>query len=513
MSDVQVIDVHKAFGETKALDGCTLRAYSGEIHAIIGENGSGKSTLAKVISGIHTIDSGTVSIVGSRPTSPEDARRLGIATIFQEVLVADDASVTDNLFVGVDGLWFRKIPEAKKQSIAAEMMHRFTGEHIDPNSRVGDHPLSVKQWIVIGRALIGEPKVLIFDESSAALDLDGTARLHEEMRRLRNKGACVIIVTHRIAELVRITDRATVLRDGRTVGELSKADITEANILSLMTGQARASGSPTTATTARVHPRNQPVLKVKAMALQASSGLFDFDLTEGEIVGVTGLDGAGQDEFVRALAGIHPSHQGRATMKVGANWVDLRHPLDAEQAGLAFVSGDRKREGIFPNLSIIENLSIGHYKRTSNKAGFIDRPQLEKIFAEEVRRFSIKIGNKHNRITTLSGGNQQKVLISRALAAKPRVIVLNDPARGVDIGTKHDLYRELKKFVAEGGAVVYLSSELEEFFDFADRVAVFHDQTVFRVLEGNDICEEKILPAMFAHTGPVDFNASIEEFS
>lgn len=513
MSDVQVVDVHKAFGETKALDGATLHAYAGEIHAIIGENGSGKSTMAKVLSGIHTIDRGTVSILGQRPTSPQDARRLGVATIFQEVLVADELSVTDNLFVGVDGLWSRKVSEDRKRAIAAEMMHRFTGEHIDPLSPVGDLPLSVKQWIVIGRALIGEPKILIFDESSAALDLDGTARLHEEMRKLRDKGACVIIVTHRIAELVRITDRATVLRDGRTVGELAKADITEANILALMTGQAR-SGSSAGTTTGRAakDARRSPILRAEAVSF-AGRAPFDFELAAGEVVGITGLDGAGQDDFVRALAGIRQSDEGVVRITSDSGWSDLRTALDAEQAGVAFVSGDRKREGIFPNLSIFENLAIGLYKQTSNKAGFIDRARLEQIFADEVRRFSIKIGNKHNRITTLSGGNQQKVLISRALAAKPRVIVLNDPARGVDIGTKHDLYRELKKFVAQGGAVVYLSSELEEFFDFADRVAVFHDQSIFRILEGADISEEKILQAMFAHTSPVNFDEPVEEFS
>ena len=514
MSDVQVVDVHKAFGETKALDGCTLHAYPGEIHAIIGENGSGKSTLAKVLSGIHTIDSGTVSIDGQRPTSPQEARRLGVATIFQEILVADETSITDNLFVGVDGLWLRKVPEDRKHSITAEMMHRFTGEHIDPSTPVGELPLSVKQWIVIGRALIGDPKVLIFDESSAALDLDGTARLHDEMRKLRDKGACVIIVTHRIAELVRITDRATVLRDGRTVGELSKSDITEANLLALMTGQAKSAGSTASPAQARaaIQTKREPVLRADHMSFGGKRS-FDLSLLEGEVMGITGLDGAGQDDFVRALAGICPNDVGNVKMKVGSIWSELHDPLDAENAGMAFVSGDRKREGIFPNLSIFENLSIGLYKQTSNKAGFIARSKLEQIFAHEVRRFSIKIGNQHNRITTLSGGNQQKVLISRALAAQPRVIVLNDPARGVDIGTKKDLYRELKNFVAAGGAVVYLSSELEEFFDFADRVAVFHDQSIFHVLEGSDICEEKILPAMFGHTGPVHFDEPVVEVS
>jgi ribose transport system ATP-binding protein len=278
-----------------------------------------------------------------------------------------------------------------------------------------------------------------------------------------------------------------------------------------MTGQAKSAGSATSPVEAPgSRAKREPVLRADGMSFRGKRS-FDLDLLEGEVIGVTGLDGAGQDDFVRALACIRPSDKGTVKMKVGSAWNELRDPLGAENAGLAFVSGDRKREGIFPNLSIFENLAIGLYKQTSNKAGFIARTKLERIFADEVRRLSIKIGNEHDRITTLSGGNQQKVLISRALAAKPRVIVLNDPARGVDIGTKKDLYRELKKFVANGGAVVYLSSELEEFFDFADRVAVFYDRSIFRVLEGAEICEEKILPAMFGHIGRVHFDGPVEE--
>ena len=233
---VSVLGVRKIYGVTRALDGCSFSARRGEIHAIVGGNGCGKSTLAKVMSGVVLPDAGQFSILGHTPRTPLEARRAGIATVYQEVLVADACSVADNLFVGSDRLFTKSRPSAEKLATARALMQELTGLHIDPEMDTGGLPLSIKQWITIGRALLMNPEVLILDESSAALDLDSTERLFAKMRELRDKGATVIIVTHRIAELIRISDRATVMRDGRDVGVLEKAEITEKNLLGLMTG-------------------------------------------------------------------------------------------------------------------------------------------------------------------------------------------------------------------------------------------------------------------------------------
>ncbi len=221
-ADITVHDARKTFGVTRALDGCSFAAKLGEIHAIVGGNGCGKSTLSKVISGVLPIDSGHVSVLGHAPTTPRDARLAGVATVFQEVLVADDCSVRDNLFVGVDGLFTRSKSAQEKYETSAVMMKDLTGLDIDPDMLVGGLPLSIKQWITIGRALLMKPKVLILDESSAALDFDSTERLFAKMRQLRDSGSAILIVTHRIAELIRISDRATVMRDGRDVGRAGK---------------------------------------------------------------------------------------------------------------------------------------------------------------------------------------------------------------------------------------------------------------------------------------------------
>ncbi|WP_075293033.1 sugar ABC transporter ATP-binding protein [Pararhizobium arenae] len=495
---IRMVDVAKAFGETKALKKCDFEARAGEVHAIVGENGSGKSTMAKMMSGVLHPDTGKVSILGERVLSPIDAKRIGLTTIFQEVLVAEEASVFDNLYVGRDGVFKSQTTGGDRRAEADEILTRLVGKPVDLDEVVGSLPLSVKQWIVIARAILRRPRVLILDESSAALDLDSTIRLHSEIDRLRSEGATVLIVTHRIAELVRIADRATILRDGITVGTLEKHEITEENLLSMMTPADRRSGD-VAEYASRAKSAAPAILTARNLAVHRTAGKFDFDLPKGSIVGVAGLDGQGQDAFVRALAGIVQPFGGDVQVRSADTdrMVSLRTLDDAANLGVSYVSGDRKREGIFPQQSIFENLAIGVYRKNLGALGVIRKATLKPMFKREVDRLRIKIGSPSNKITSLSGGNQQKVLIGRAFANDPQVIVLNDPARGVDLGTKRDLYRELRLFTDKGGSVVYLSSEIEEFIGFADRVDVFFGGTLFRSLEGNEIAEEPILASMF----------------
>ncbi|WP_245468011.1 sugar ABC transporter ATP-binding protein [Mesorhizobium sp. M1D.F.Ca.ET.043.01.1.1] len=505
---IELNNIVKAFGETKALRGCSFSARGGEVHAIVGENGSGKSTLAKIISGVVREDAGNVRVLGGRPRNPIEAQTLGVATIFQEVLLADEASVADNLFVGADGFLTKRISAREKQSRTREMMRRFTGRDIPPWTRVGTLPLSVKQWIVIGRALLRQPKVLILDESSAALDLEATERLHHEISRLREVGACVVLVTHRIAELVRIADRATILRDGVAVGTLDKSALTEQNLLALMTPQDRQIASLDRRQSPVIKP---PLMTMSSVQLTEKAQTFDFKIGPGQIVGVTGLDGQGHELFATAAAGISKLETGAPLMHLAGGAIQaLRNATDADAFGVAYVSGDRKSDGIFPNLSIFENLAISLYRQNTGPLGLIRRKTLEQAFASEVRRLSIKTGHSSNKITSLSGGNQQKVLIGRAFARDPQLIVLNDPARGVDLGTKRDLYRELRNYADAGGAVIYLSSEIEEFLGFADRVDVFVNGSLFRSLEGDNIAEAPILSAMFGHADHAGLQAVTE---
>lgn len=475
---VEISSVRKTFGPTVALGGCDLKAYAGEIHAIIGGNGSGKSTLAKVMSGVLIPDSGQVSILGKSATSPYEARSLGISNVFQEVLVADECSVLDNLYLGADGLLGSSLNHEEKRAKAASLMRELLGFDLDLTALVGALPLSIKQWVTIARALLTDPKVLILDESSAALDFESTERLFRKMRRLKQSGTSILIVTHRIAELVRIADRATILRDGVDVGCLEKEEITEARILELIAGPEREQAQQGQSVPARLSP--DPVLRVVEGRVWPDSAPITFTLYPGEVVGITGLDGHGQTEFVRCLAGVQPLVSGKIAVirdRVANDITDLR---SARENSISYVSGDRKKEGIFANLSIFENLLLPVYReyRMGGVLNFINKIKLSPVFEWESGKLAVKMGDRQNLVTSLSGGNQQKVLIARSFAEKPVVLVLNDPARGVDIGAKLDLYRNLREFASRGNAVVFLSSEIEEFLNLCTRVHVFRNGAI-----------------------------------
>ena len=503
--DIYVQDVHKYFGVTRALNGVNFNANFGEIHAIVGGNGCGKSTLAKVMSGVLPIDKGKVSVLGHTPTSPVMARNMGIATVFQEVMIAEEASVVDNLFVGSDDFWYKNLTQREKVLKAQEIMEDLVVEYIDPYTQAFNLSLPIKAWITIARAFLREnTKVLILDESSAALDFDSTERLFKKMRELRDKGVAVFIVTHRIAELVRISDKATVMRDGKDVGVLEKKDLNEKNLIGLMTGRTET-GEKSKSTSIQTKT-DKVVMRAENLVVWPDSKPVNFEVKKGEIVGVTGLDGNGQDDFVKILAGVQEAHGGiTEIMDNNENFVKYNSLDNAKNNGISFVSGDRKKEGILPNLSIYENLVVPLYKKTSRGGflGFVDWLELNGIFDWEVDRLSIKTGPRDNLIGSLSGGNQQKVMIARSFAQHPKVLILNDPARGIDVSTKRDLYTHLRNYVEEGNTVVFLSSELEEFIGLCPKVMVFRNGTVFDIFENEKVNADTLLEGMFGQTAGI----------
>ena len=379
----------------------------------------------------------------------------------------------ENLFLGSDGLFETAEPLEERRIRSKQILYDLLGFELDPNSIVGDLPLSLKQWITIARGMLTNPRLLILDESSAALDYEATERLFAKMQSLTRDGCAIFIVTHRIAELVRIADRATVLRDGKSVGTLEKAQITEDNIMQLIAGPERQQVEAN-----RRHARQleeRPVLRTHDLQVWQNTSLFDFNLHPGEIVGVTGLDGQGQADFVKVLAGVQQPVNGWISVVQNGIAEQIIDMQAARKAGISYVSGDRKKDGVLPNMSIFENMVMSIYPAQSI-AGFlrfIKRSKLNPIFEHETAQLATKMGNSGNLIGSLSGGNQQKILIARSFAENPSVLVLNDPARGIDVGAKLDLYRNLRDFAAKGNAVVFLSSEIEEFTDLCSRVLVF----------------------------------------
>ena len=490
----KAVGVAKAFGDSQALTSCSLSAYPGEVHAIVGENGSGKSTLSKIVAGILSADHGTVEVLGGRPPrSPYAARRAGIELVLQEILVVEGASVLDNLFLGHDGFLRPCASRKRKADIGSGLLKRLAGESYDLSVPIESLPLSARQWVVIARALVKDPRVLILDEATAALDAVGSARLYQEARRLAAAGTCVVTVTHRIEELKGFADRATVLRDGASVATLARAEITESRLLDAMSGGLFAGG-----------PAQRPLRTVPQAARLTTRGLrlrpgadgIDLSVGEGEILGVAALEGHGGPELVEAVAGISRPVAGTIEIAGKRSGARIRSQADAAAAGVGYVSGDRKREGIFPNLSVLDNFGVALY-RTTRTAALIDMKAVRRKLAQETARLSLKSPGERAPIGALSGGNQQKVVIGRSLAQSPSVLALNDPTRGVDIPTKRDIYQLLSDLSGRGVTVVFFSSEVEELSEVCHRVAVLRSGSLFAVLRDGEMSADSILAAMF----------------
>lgn len=505
---VEVREVSKSFGETHALRGCSFSARGGEVHAIVGENGSGKSTLAKLLAGVLHPDCGSVRVNGKAPENPHTARAIGIEVVFQEVLVAEGGTVLDNLFIGDDGMFRARLSQRQKRARARALLDGLVGVRVDLDALIDELPLNTRQWIVIARTLINQPRLAVFDESTAALDHSSVERFFEVVRGLKAAGTCVLIVTHRIHELTAICDRATVLSDGVDVGTLAGAEIAEAPLLALMRGGAPCEAvRPMEAKrpARRTRPLAEAALVVSKLRLSPQADPIDLVVRVGEIVGLAGLEGHGQVAFIQTISGIRRPVSGHVHVERGGTRYVIDSVKMADRADLAYIPGDRKVEGVFGNLSVFENFGIACYRHTS-RAGFIDRRRVARMFYDRVKDLSIRIGRVTAPINSLSGGNQQKIVVGRALASAPLVLALNDPTRGVDIGAKRDLYVLLQRLADEGKAILFLSNEVEEFVGLCDRVAVFRSQSLFGTLGGGEITAEAVLAAMFGYRDARDLD-------
>ena len=438
----------KSFGATTALRHCSLTLRAGEIHALIGENGSGKSTLVKILAGVHRPDAGQVLLQQQalRTRSPRAAIGAGIATVFQEVQCVPAQSVLENLWLGYDGILRRAgISPARRRDRAREVLTELLGRCPDLGAPAGSLSLSERQGLAICRALLRDPRILILDEASSALDVATRDRLFSCLRRLTAAGHAVLFISHRMDEVTQVGDRITVMRSGESVATLSRADAGADRLVELMTGGEQLVQAEATA----------PERTQAGDVLLAADGL---NLRSGEIVGLAGLEGQGQDEYLQALRLGGPASAAGSSPAVR----------------VAYVARDRRDESIFPPLSVRENFTAATL-RQDVRGGLISARRAAARFEPYAKRLRIRLGRDRDPITTLSGGNQQKVVIARALAADPQVLLLNDPTRGIDIGAKRDIYALLRELAASGIAILMLSTEVDEHLELMDRVLVFRD--------------------------------------
>ncbi|MFE9445848.1 sugar ABC transporter ATP-binding protein [Streptomyces sp. NPDC006602] len=492
--------LRKHFGPTVALGNASLHLFPGEVHALVGENGSGKSTLVKILSGVHRPDAGAMRADGRpfAPRTPAQALRAGIDTVFQEVLGVENRTVLDNLWLGADGLLHPVSRDTVRRRKAQEVLSALLGTPPPLDTPFGALRLSDRQACGIARSLLRDPRVLILDEATSALDHDTRTRLFSLLRHRAAQGMSIVLITHRMDEIREIGDRVTVLRSGETVGTLD-ADWDHDEMIRLMTGGAhlvpdtvRAAADENTAVgDAAARP---VVQRVRGSRLRPDAAPCDAEFRRGEIVGLAGLEGHGQDEFLRLLVG-HGDTEGVVRIEGGEEH-RVSGPGKARDLGVAYVARDRRGESILPWMSVLDNFAIATADRDVRN-GLLSAGSAEKRFGHYVRRLNIRYGRSSDAITTLSGGNQQKVVIARWLAAGPEVLLLNDPTRGIDVGAKQDLYRLLRELSQAGLTVVMLSSEVDEHVELMDRVLVFREGSLAAELGRAELSRERLVDAFF----------------
>ncbi|MFO0898748.1 MAG: sugar ABC transporter ATP-binding protein [Pirellulales bacterium] len=491
---LQMQAISKRFGATAALREVSLEARAGEVLALVGENGAGKSTLMKILSGAHAPDSGRMQL-GDRPYAPggpQDARSAGVAMIYQELTLAPHLSVEDNIMLGQEersyGLLSRKRQRPRVRTALALLGH----PDLKPETPVGQLSVGAQQLVEIARALVMQARVVVFDEPTSALTRADVEHLFRAIRRLRESGAAIIYISHFLEEVREICDRYTVLRDGRSVGSGDLAGASEAQIVSLMVGRSVDELFP-----AVPHTPGAPLLDVSALAGMRAPREVSLSLRRGEILGIAGLIGSGRTEFLRTLLGLDPVRRGevRIAGKFAAPRVAARM-----RSGLALVSEDRKGEGLALGLSIADNATLSHltpYKR----AGWLRLGARRRAVAGLMQQFQVKAASPEQRVAELSGGNQQKVALARVAHQGADILLLDEPTRGIDVGTKAEIYRRMGQWAAEGKAIVFVSSYLPELLAVCDRIGVMNRGRLREIRPADQWSEESIMACAVAGEG------------
>jgi ribose transport system ATP-binding protein len=496
VGDLDARGVSRSFGGVQALLDVDFYAGAREVHALLGENGAGKSTFIKVLTGAVTPDRGELTLFGNvlHLGSPRQAARAGIAAVFQELSLIPDLTVAENI-------WFRRerltpIGTVSGRSLAADTERLFQEidfPGIDPRREVRGLSVAQRQLVEVAKAVASEPRVLILDEATSALAPREVGWLLGLARKLADRGAIVIYISHRLAEVKEVAERITVFRNGRTVGTVAAADATEDDVVEMMLGRRLERLYPEK----RQSVRESVALRVRGLELGHRLRGIDLDVRAGEVVGVGGLQGQGQLELFLSLFGVLRAH---GQIEVDGTPVTIRSPRQALNAGigLALVPEDRQNQGLLLPKSVRENLTLAVARRFA-RYGVLDLAQERALVADAVRRLNIVLASPEQPVGSLSGGNQQKVVIAKLLLTQARVLLLYDLTRGVDVGTKGEIFQLIRQLAEDGYAILFFSTDMQELLHVADRVAVISDGTVSGLLEGDKITEPAILRAAIAH--------------
>jgi ribose transport system ATP-binding protein len=494
MTTAPIIDlrgISKSYAGIRALEGVDFAAHRGSVHAILGENGAGKSTLIKTISGVVAPDEGEMRLHGTpvRFASPAAATAQGVVCMFQELSLIPDLSVADNISIADPPRRFGLIDRRAQVLRAEELLARVRCEDVDPRMMVRDLSLSRRQMVEIAKALGRTPEVLILDEATSALTAQDVRTVYDLLGQLKVDGVTTLFISHRMHEVEALCDRLSVFRNGRHIETFAKGERSDGEIVRLMIGRD---------VTAKYPPKPAPVVRPPVMTLDRLEweGVLkgvSLTLGKGEILGVGGLDGQGQKELLLALFGVLKGVRGTVQME-GRSLPASPVSAKSGKPRIALIPEDRKTEGLMLPMSIADNLVTAAIDRIS-QSGVIDPARFEAAVQDGIARLQIKVGNPKDAVRTLSGGNQQKVVIAKWLMTEPDIILMNDPTRGIDVGTKQEIFRMMRDLADGGKSILFYSSDYAELIGCADRVIVLYDGRVVRELEGDAITEEAIVGA------------------
>jgi ribose transport system ATP-binding protein len=481
--------ISKSFPGVRALNGVSFEVRPGEIHGLLGENGAGKSTLIKIIAGAYAPDQGEVLFEGDRVrwSSPREAKQRGIHVVYQEFVLFPQLSVTDNIFVGHERRTrLGTVDHARMRREARELLERL-GVSIDPSVSVGSLSVADKQMIEIARALVHRVKLLVLDEPTAVIAGREVTLLFDRLRRLRAEGISIVFISHRLEEVFALCDRVTVLKDGELVGTADVAKVTRESLIAMMVGRKLGDLFPPKRRTERL---SAPILRTESLSVANLARDVSIELRPGEIVGLAGMVGAGRSELAFGLFGVLPISSGALYLE-GRRFTSMS-PSKAIRLGMGLVTEDRKSQGLAMQLDIAANITAPVLSEVTKRL-LIDEDLEAAIALREIARYRIASRGPGTPVATMSGGNQQKVLIARWARICRTVLIVDEPTRGVDIGAKVEIYRILRELSEQGLAILMISSELTEIVGMADRVIVMREGQITGELDGTDVTEESIM--------------------
>ena len=487
-------DITKSYAGVRALSGVSFDLYEGEVHAIVGENGAGKSTLIKVMTGAVAADSGILSVAGQpvATMSPAASRALGIAAIYQQPALFPHLTVAENVAFALEtGAAWRRIDWSRRRREARDLLQR-VGAGIDADRLVDSLSMPEQQLVEIAKAIGSAARVLIMDEPTASLSGTEVERLFEVVARLRSEQVGIVYISHRLEEILSIADRVTVLRDGSTVGTYARESLQSATLINLMIGRELSAIFPK-----RAVAFGDVALELRRVTCR-SAGVQDVSLEvrSGEIVGLAGLVGSGRTELAQTVFGLMPPDSGEVL--VHGRPVDVRSPAGAIDAGIGYLPEDRKQHGVVPEMAVDQNVSLASLSAVA-RGGLIDRATERDQAERYVGQLRIKTASVSAEVESLSGGNQQKVALARWLATSPKVLILDEPTQGVDVGSKSEIHALMQELAERGLAVLMISSELPEILGMSDRIAVMRGGTIAGVMAREEATQERVLAMALGH--------------